>query len=207
MPFGKYRGQPMEDVPASYLHWLWTQKDFSCSAEPKKKAVAEYIRANRAALEKEYPDAIWTTPSERQIEVAISDKRVENHKQRRCLTCRHFNGVQNGVCRDGVPYAKFGHLPCIPMDYVDKDQQPERCPKFSAYTPEEVEQQRRDVDEHVNRINVARKAIVDHIAETREESGAIECPVCKGRLRYSMARCNGHIHAQCSNPECVNWME
>lgn len=24
MPFGKYKGTPMQDVPASYLHWLWS---------------------------------------------------------------------------------------------------------------------------------------------------------------------------------------
>ena len=23
MPFGKHRGVPMQDVPASYPHWLW----------------------------------------------------------------------------------------------------------------------------------------------------------------------------------------
>ena len=23
MPFGKHKGIPMQDVPASYLHWLW----------------------------------------------------------------------------------------------------------------------------------------------------------------------------------------
>ena len=23
MPFGKHKGEMMQDVPASYLHWLW----------------------------------------------------------------------------------------------------------------------------------------------------------------------------------------
>ena len=38
-------------------------------------------------------------------------------------------------------------------------------------------------------------------------TGEIECPVCKGRLRYSVASLNGHIWGACSNPECVRWMQ
>jgi transcriptional regulator with XRE-family HTH domain len=35
----------------------------------------------------------------------------------------------------------------------------------------------------------------------------IECPIDKGRLRYSVASVNGHIWGACSNPDCVRWME
>ena len=55
MPFGKYKGQPMQDVPASYLHWLWTngkQSDRQC-------LVADYIRRNLNVLKKEHEDGIW----------------------------------------------------------------------------------------------------------------------------------------------------
>lgn len=57
MPFGKYKGCVMVDVPASYLHWLWTNgKD----KEPQGvDPVADYIRANLASLELDYPDGIW----------------------------------------------------------------------------------------------------------------------------------------------------
>ena len=56
MPFGKHKGVlMMQDVPASYLHWLWTtgkEHDEQCP-------VAEYIRRNLTALQLEYPDGIW----------------------------------------------------------------------------------------------------------------------------------------------------
>lgn len=55
MPFGKYKGQPMQDVPASYLHWLWQEIQHD-----KSSNVADYIRKNIAALKKECPDKIWT---------------------------------------------------------------------------------------------------------------------------------------------------
>lgn len=55
MPFGKHKGQPMQDVPARYLHWLWTNG----KEQNKECPVADYIRRNLSALKKENSDAIW----------------------------------------------------------------------------------------------------------------------------------------------------
>ena len=55
MPFGKYKGEEMQDVPASYLHWLWTNgknRDPRCP-------VADYIRRNLSVLQAEHTDGIW----------------------------------------------------------------------------------------------------------------------------------------------------
>ncbi|MCH8247048.1 MAG: DUF3820 family protein [Bacteroidetes bacterium] len=55
MPFGKYKGRKMEDVPADYFHYLWTHgldRDFS-------SPVHRYIRENMDALMKDHPDGIW----------------------------------------------------------------------------------------------------------------------------------------------------
>ena len=56
MPFGKYRGQPMQDVPSSYLHYLWTN---GLKQETKTSPVAAYIERNLSALRKEFSDGIW----------------------------------------------------------------------------------------------------------------------------------------------------
>lgn len=48
MPFGKHKGQAMQDVPASYLDWLRDQewlKDYP--------AVKEYIRRNAKVIDHE----------------------------------------------------------------------------------------------------------------------------------------------------------
>ena len=55
MPFGKHKGQPMQEVPASYLHWLFTNG----KKEDKNCPVADYIRRNLDALKKEHHDGIW----------------------------------------------------------------------------------------------------------------------------------------------------
>ena len=61
MPWGKYSRKPdgplrMMDVPASYLHWLWTNGKENETASCQ---VADYIGRNIDALAKEYPDGIW----------------------------------------------------------------------------------------------------------------------------------------------------
>lgn len=55
MPFGKHKGVPMQDVPASYLHYLWTNGKEHETLCP----VAEYIRRNMHPLQQEHPDGIW----------------------------------------------------------------------------------------------------------------------------------------------------
>ena len=46
MPFGKYKGTKMANVPASYLLWLNTQPALS-------QSVREYIQDNLEVLQKE----------------------------------------------------------------------------------------------------------------------------------------------------------
>ncbi len=56
MPFGKHRGVKMMDVPASYLHFLWTKLG---KEHDKQCPVAAYIRRNLGELKQEYEDGIW----------------------------------------------------------------------------------------------------------------------------------------------------
>lgn len=59
----------------------------------------------------------------------------------------------------------------------------------------------------MEKILLARKAIVENISVTKKRTGSINCPVCKkGDLRYSQAS-NGHIWGCCETPGCVRWME
>jgi Putative quorum-sensing-regulated virulence factor len=55
MPFGKHKGKPMQDVPASYLHWLWSNG----AKEDHDNSVPDYIRRNLDALKQEYKDGVW----------------------------------------------------------------------------------------------------------------------------------------------------
>lgn len=55
MPFGKHQGVKMQDVPASYLHYLWQNG----LKNDKTSDVADYIRRSLGALKQEYPDGLW----------------------------------------------------------------------------------------------------------------------------------------------------
>lgn len=57
MPFGKYKGKPMQDVDVKYLHWLWHN---GLKNKIKYDEVADYINRNLHALSVEYKDAIWS---------------------------------------------------------------------------------------------------------------------------------------------------
>jgi uncharacterized protein (DUF3820 family) len=56
MPWGKHKDTPMQDVPASYLHYFWTEKGLK---DDMNDPVADYIRRNLIALKEEYKDGIW----------------------------------------------------------------------------------------------------------------------------------------------------
>ena len=55
MPFGKYQGIKMMNVPAAYLYWLWTNG----KKQDKVCPVADYIRRNLDELMLEHDDGIW----------------------------------------------------------------------------------------------------------------------------------------------------
>jgi uncharacterized protein (DUF3820 family) len=59
MPFGRYKDLLLQDVPASYMHWLWTNERDPMSLKAKVDPVAEYIKRNLAALKAEFPDGVW----------------------------------------------------------------------------------------------------------------------------------------------------
>lgn len=67
MPFGKYKGEPMQDVPASYLAWLWRDglRDYSRSRPDgipafvrDKTLVANYIWNSKSAIEQELGETL-----------------------------------------------------------------------------------------------------------------------------------------------------
>lgn len=53
MPFGKHAGEPLSSVPASYLHWLWTQRPLN------DQRLESYLHASLDSLKMEFPDGIW----------------------------------------------------------------------------------------------------------------------------------------------------
>lgn len=84
------------------------------------------------------------------------------------------------------------------------------CPHFAEPTDEEIERDRRESDEHLERTLAAIKVssewrVKPKPAQDRRE--VVECPICKGRLHLSQSSYNGHVHGKCETDKCVSWME
>lgn len=56
-PFGKFTGMLMQDVPVSYLHWVWHNIS---PTDSNKQRVLNYIKENLNALKMEDKDLIWS---------------------------------------------------------------------------------------------------------------------------------------------------
>jgi len=46
MSFGKYKGQPLGDIPDSYIIWMWENTDLkeSIKEDTEKGAIARYFK-------------------------------------------------------------------------------------------------------------------------------------------------------------------
>lgn len=141
--------------------------------------------------------------------------------------CVHYRGISPKQCAAGVematvlkrhdPPVKLADgkstlrltLPCIP----EWNPAGIQCEKCHYPSPEEIAAEEAEMNVRLERVRTAKSAIVAAIGpytkgKTRGCDGSLPCPICKtGRLHYSRAGYNGHIHARCSTENCVSWME
>ncbi|MFO0971861.1 MAG: hypothetical protein U1A27_00270 [Phycisphaerae bacterium] len=135
-----------------------------------------------------------------------------------------WHDPSRGTCKAGVKYddvyksgARMIALPCFrpESDNMPKDGVWPTCPKCEFFTAEELTREAEETmslfDQGVERVRAARAAILAACGgwdRTATKRGSIRCLVCEtGLLSYSIAAINGHIHARCSTPSCVAWME
>jgi hypothetical protein len=72
-----------------------------------------------------------------------------------------------------------------------------------SITKEERDMLRSKVGERLEGVFKARSLILD----TGLNSGSVECPMCGGKLHFTVARSNGHVHGHCETRLCLIWME
>ena len=102
----------------------------------------------------------------------------------------------------GPDFGWIKRLPCHAENGIDT------CPKREYPTAEEVERNDTEINKIITASMKARKAIkaIDH-PKGANAAGSVECPMCGGVLRYTIAGCNGHVWAACETADCIRWME
>lgn len=133
--------------------------------------------------------------------------------------CEHFTGIQHDTCKAGVNIRQlvggpdFGWAARLPCLLADSDKCEVQCEKRSLPTRDEAEAA---VNEHDTRLAKTMTAVSAAHADAKNKGlgagyggqSCMPCPLeCGGALNYSVEACNGHIHAACSTPGCVSWME
>lgn len=150
------------------------------------------------------------------VEYSTVEKKVE-------FTTQRWN--------ERTPYTHHEAHPC----FKHQTHLTDGCAKCEFYTPEELQARHEEFTAFVNRVSVAREAILQYLRRRWKEgpvpqhgvaapadisrfckpqtnyfcgSGKMKCPVCNtGTLSYSRSTYNGHVHAGCDTKDCVAWME
>lgn len=133
---------------------------------------------------------------------------------------------------DDSPHTAFKEAhPC----FQDQAALTDGCAKCRYPSPEEIAKRDAEISQMLSGVATARSAIIADLKRRHEAgdstvkmnksvdaecfdghgptnyvsgTGKIDCPVCKtGKLGYSRAGYNGHVHAGCTTENCVRWME
>lgn len=135
--------------------------------------------------------------------------------------CVHFNGMfHNEKCKTGVVYNQVTtkgsfqyrsgeRSPVYTLHQIGPCHRQKAdafkagcCSEAKWPTREQAELKVQEEERHFRQITKARALI----AKQNHKSGTVKCPECKKELHYRVAS-NGHIHAKCETPLCLNWME
>lgn len=142
----------------------------------------------------------------------------------KCDSGHHFRGLARPLTSEEMTWHRKNY-PSLPMAdtamskrmpcCVDNDVH--TCPDFKLPTEQEIIEYEAKTDafiaQFMKRLVIVRPAIEADI-ETRNMykktcRGIIDCPICAmGQVHYGYeGNINGHIHAQCTTENCVQWIE
>jgi len=131
------------------------------------------------------------------------------------IRCRYWTGkcltiAGNQPCKAGIDIRKIvggktkgwvGRVPCF-----KENKSKIKCASYNEKTEAEIHAQYQKMEKQTKEL-IACTHIFADLKNRTAQDGTIPCPVCGGDLHYSISETNGHMHAKCSNDDCVNFME
>lgn len=136
-------------------------------------------------------------------------------------TCHHWRGTVEPVCGAGVNVREHVggpdlgwccRAPCFggvgPNERATGPIPP--CERYRVSTPEEVAAKEAAVERMVAetlKVEPLVREIKSRFARGEGGAGVEACPLCGGKLRWSLAGSNHHMHARCDTEGCVAFLE
>lgn len=126
--------------------------------------------------------------------------------------CKHWSGrdaLFKRTCAAGVDFGAldgdrlpglFKRVPCMTANTDPSFS----CDKRDLPTPDEVAQSEAEFKVYVEAVIQVLEAIGKH---PKGGAGSLPCPKCGGTIRWRASSYNGHRHAACETPGCLQVME
>lgn len=178
-------------------------------------ARTEDVRSEARVVENDGREAMADESNETIVEVEYG----------RDNRCKHYAGLHMKThCNAGVAYddVRIEHAPVKYRSRGDRTIYTRivsypcldsfnmagcTCEKHERTSPEELAEEKAWIENCVARSTKAMVAIRDDAKGKRGIQGCIACPNCGGKLHYSIAGYNGHVHARCETDDCVSFMQ
>lgn len=143
-------------------------------------------------------------------------------------TCKHFCGLRDKQCSAGVRYDDVTprpkepgcalRIPCtLPEKFDNRLSENQRsqlkekgtCEKFELPTDEEIAKFEASIREVIERHTKLDPWISSMRKKHRSTGfrGVVECPICQGKLHFTVSNYNGHTSGRCESENCVNYIE
>lgn len=126
-------------------------------------------------------------------------------------SCKYFRSpVHHTSCKLNINYRdlagepQVSYLARLPCSNSMKLKDPVSCESKVKYTADEMKAIEKELTERAENFSKAISAIKK--LKNNPQHGDIECPKCKKRLYFSIAKSNGHIWGKCESEKCLSWM-
>lgn len=148
------------------------------------------------------------------------EEQREYRIKREMQTCVHFSGIQNEKCAAGINIREivggddFGWAARLPCFLDTQEVCTAICPSRQFPSREQAEKEVSDSEAATSRTLSVLRSAHEHaknngLGKGHGGAGSIPCPIpnCKGKIQYTVASYNGHMHGRCDSGNCVSWME
>lgn len=128
-----------------------------------------------------------------------------------CIHYRYSNDKAVTTCEAGVEHStlpqKFADRPCFLTEKGESKPGASFCSELRRPTPDEIEAHEKWQKGRTFGLLNAVARCFEHSEGRKNVQGSIFCDACEDGVLHYVVHYNGHIHGNCSTPNCLSWMQ